>query len=274
MADQGSTTTFATARTAPMAAALAATLGLATASWIVAVRQMHGMDMGVATRLGSFGFFIAVWVWMMAAMMLPGAAPAVARHAHASGRVRAVTLFVGSYLAVWTLVGVAVYALYRPHGSFAAGAVVTDGRVGPRCRERRPGGQQHGQEQQAAQPEDRTHRRAGGQPAADETVRGPCVYGVGRPGGQAQAHAEQCRPGDRMAGTGLGGFGQAQQHHADQAQAGACLPAGRQTAPVDDAFGQRRGRRADAGTPDICPEVLSPSGGTIVLTGNSFAAPM
>jgi predicted metal-binding membrane protein len=32
--------------------------------------------------------------------------------------------FVVSYLAVWTLVGVAVYALYRPHGPFAAGAVV------------------------------------------------------------------------------------------------------------------------------------------------------
>jgi predicted metal-binding membrane protein len=37
--------------------------------------------------------------------------------------VQAVPLFVGSYLAVWTLVGVAVYALYRPHGTVAAGAV-------------------------------------------------------------------------------------------------------------------------------------------------------
>jgi predicted metal-binding membrane protein len=100
-------------------AALTATLGLAAVSWVVAVRQMNGMDMGVATRLGSFAFFVALWVSMMAAMMLPGAAPAVLRR----GRVRAVPLFVGSYLAVWTLVGVAVYALYRPHGSFAAGAV-------------------------------------------------------------------------------------------------------------------------------------------------------
>jgi predicted metal-binding membrane protein len=112
------------AGTAAMAAALTATLGLAAASWVVAVRQMNGMDMGVATRLGSFAFFVALWVSMMAAMMLPGAAPAVLRRAHASGRVRAVPLFVGSYLAVWTLVGVAVYALYRPHGSFAAGAAV------------------------------------------------------------------------------------------------------------------------------------------------------
>jgi len=97
------------ARTAATAAALTATLGLAAASWVVAVRQMNGMDMGVATQLGSFAFFVALWVSMMAAMMLPGAAPAVLRRAHASGRVRAVPLFVGSYLAVWTLVGVAVW---------------------------------------------------------------------------------------------------------------------------------------------------------------------
>ncbi len=105
------------------AAAMAATLGLAGASWVVAVRQMNGMDMGVATGLGSFGFFIPVWVSMMAAMMLPGAVPAVVRWAHAGRGIRAVPLFVGSYLAVWTLVGVAVYAWYPPHGSFAAGAV-------------------------------------------------------------------------------------------------------------------------------------------------------
>jgi predicted metal-binding membrane protein len=112
------------ARTAVTAAALTVTLGLAAASWVVAVRQMNGMAMGVATRLGSFGFFVGLWVVMMAAMMLPGAVPAVLRRAHASGGVRAVPLFVGSYLAVWALVGVAVYALYRPHGSIAAGAVV------------------------------------------------------------------------------------------------------------------------------------------------------
>jgi predicted metal-binding membrane protein len=111
------------ARTAATTAALAATLGLAAVSWVVSLRQMDGMDMGVATQLGSFAFFVALWVSMMAAMMLPGAAPAVLRCAHASGRVRAVPLFVGSYLAVWTLVGVAVYALYRPHGSFVAGGV-------------------------------------------------------------------------------------------------------------------------------------------------------
>jgi predicted metal-binding membrane protein len=111
------------ARTGATAAALTATLGLAAACWVVAVRQMNGMDMGVATALGSFAFFVALWVSMMAAMMLPGAAPAVLRLVQASGRVRVVPVFLGSYLAVWTLVGVAVYALYRPHGTVAAGAV-------------------------------------------------------------------------------------------------------------------------------------------------------
>ena len=110
--------------TAATAAALAVTLGLAAAAWVVAVRQMSGMDMGVATRLGSFAFFAGLWVTMMAAMMLPGAVPAVVRRVQASRRVRGVPLFLGSYLAVWALVGVAVYALYRPHGVVAAGAIV------------------------------------------------------------------------------------------------------------------------------------------------------
>src|SRR5215468_2690772 len=105
-------------------AVLTATLAFAAAAWIVAVRQMSGMDMGVETQLGSFAFFVAVWAAMMAAMMLPGAVPAVVRNVSASSRVRAVPLFVGSYLAVWTLVGLGVYGLYEPHGSAAAGVVV------------------------------------------------------------------------------------------------------------------------------------------------------
>ena len=119
----GSAVTSPGTATAAAAAALAATLGLAAASWVVAVRQMSGMDMGVATRLGSFAFFAALWAWMMAAMMLPGAAPAVVRRAQAGGA-RAVPLFVTSYLAVWAVGGIVVYALYRPHGPAAAGAVV------------------------------------------------------------------------------------------------------------------------------------------------------
>src|SRR5262245_60658621 len=92
---------------------------LAAASWVVVIRQTNGMDMGAATELGSFASFIGYWVPMMTAMMLPGAAPQLSRRA----RGQSMPLFVGSCVAVWTLVGLAVYAMYQPHGSFAAGAL-------------------------------------------------------------------------------------------------------------------------------------------------------
>jgi predicted metal-binding membrane protein len=83
---------------------------------------MGMMDMGVATELGPFPPFLATWTAMMAAMMLPGAVPAVLRHGRAAGPLRAV-LFAESYLAVWAAAGLAVYALDRPHGTTAAGVV-------------------------------------------------------------------------------------------------------------------------------------------------------
>jgi predicted metal-binding membrane protein len=106
------------------ASAVAATLALAALAWIFAVRQMAGMDMGVATELGSFASFSGVWVAMMAAMMLPGASRAVVRYARSGQELRDVPLFLLSYLAVWALVGVVVYSLYRPHGTTAAGVAV------------------------------------------------------------------------------------------------------------------------------------------------------
>lgn len=102
---------------------VASTLAVTVTCWVVALRLMRGMDMGVATRLGSFGAFAAVWVSMMGAMMLPGAAPAVVRRVRSSGVLRDLPLFLGAYLVIWALVGIAVYGLDRPHGTVAAGVV-------------------------------------------------------------------------------------------------------------------------------------------------------
>jgi predicted metal-binding membrane protein len=77
-------------------------LSVAAICWVIATRRMSGMDMGVATRLGLFAFFSAVWVAMMAAMMLPGTVPAVLKRAQAGG-MRTLPLFAGSYLGVWAL---------------------------------------------------------------------------------------------------------------------------------------------------------------------------
>jgi predicted metal-binding membrane protein len=103
------------------AAVVLSTLGLAALAWVVAIRQMD--TMGMVGGLGSFAFFAGLWVSMMAAMMLPGVIPAVARHARRTSAT-AVPAFIGSYLAVWAVVGVAIYGLYHVHGSVAAGVVV------------------------------------------------------------------------------------------------------------------------------------------------------
>lgn len=98
-------------------------VGIAAAAWVITAQQMRGMDLGAATDLGSLGFFMGVWIPMMAAMMLPGAAPAVSRFIRADGRAAVAPLFAGSYLALWTLIGLAVYVAYEPHGSATAGAL-------------------------------------------------------------------------------------------------------------------------------------------------------
>jgi len=114
-----------TATTALVTATLVtATLVTAAATWVIAVWRMSGMDRGVATELGPFWSFEALWLAMMAAMMLPGVAPAALRHVRDGSGVLGAPRFVGSYVAVWATVGFAVYAVYRPHGSVVAGAIV------------------------------------------------------------------------------------------------------------------------------------------------------
>src|SRR4051794_41966002 len=48
-----------------------AVLGGAFAAWLVTVQRMDGMNGGPGTDLGALGWYVGVWVTMMAAMMLP-----------------------------------------------------------------------------------------------------------------------------------------------------------------------------------------------------------
>ena len=52
--------------------------GFAAVGWWWTTRQMRGMDNGPWTDLGTFGWFVGVWIVMMAAMMFPSVAPTVA----------------------------------------------------------------------------------------------------------------------------------------------------------------------------------------------------
>ena len=91
---------------------VASLLGGALVAWIVTVQRMRGMDAGPGTDLGSLGWYLGIWVTMMAAMMLPSAAPTVLMFAR--GRSDAQTwAFVVGYLLAWTGYGFVAYAVYR-----------------------------------------------------------------------------------------------------------------------------------------------------------------
>src|SRR5439155_1010061 len=51
-----------------------ALLGGALVAWIVTYERMHGMDAGPGTDLGGLGWYVGLWVPMMAALMLPSSA--------------------------------------------------------------------------------------------------------------------------------------------------------------------------------------------------------
>jgi predicted metal-binding membrane protein len=81
--------------------------------WAWTAREMRGMDSGPWTALGGVGWFLGVWVVMMAAMMFPSVAPTVALYARIS-RPRSSLLpwlFVGGYLLVWAAAGLAAFAV-------------------------------------------------------------------------------------------------------------------------------------------------------------------
>jgi predicted metal-binding membrane protein len=108
---------------------VAALGGGSLAAWIVTVQRMRGMDAGPGTDLGGLGWFVGIWVTMMAAMMLPSASPTVLLFARVSrerarkGQAQLVSAwtFVAGYLLAWTGVGLAAYGVYRAAVSAGTG---------------------------------------------------------------------------------------------------------------------------------------------------------
>jgi predicted metal-binding membrane protein len=90
-------------------------LGIAGVAWWWTVRSMRGMDAGPGTGLGTLGWFVAVWVVMMAAMMFPAISPTVALYARMTRRrgIDRPLLFAATYLLIWGATGVAAYTLWR-----------------------------------------------------------------------------------------------------------------------------------------------------------------
>jgi predicted metal-binding membrane protein len=88
---------------------VAVLVALAGVGWWWTIQQMRGMDDGPWTGLGTFAWFISVWVVMMAAMMFPSLAPTVALYARMSRDQLAPTVFVAGYLVTWAAAGVIAF---------------------------------------------------------------------------------------------------------------------------------------------------------------------
>jgi predicted metal-binding membrane protein len=98
-------------------------LALAAVAWWSTVDRMAGMDAGPGTDLGAVGWFLGVWVVMMAAMMFPSLAPTVALYARMTRRhgLDRPLLFAGGYLLVWGAAGLGAYGLFRLGSSLFGG---------------------------------------------------------------------------------------------------------------------------------------------------------
>ena len=91
-------------------------VAVAGGCWAVTVERMQGMGTGPGADLGGLGWFAAVWVTMMAAMMLPSLSPMAVASSRATGgqQVRSIAgtlVFSVGYLLPWVAFGVLAYAL-------------------------------------------------------------------------------------------------------------------------------------------------------------------
>jgi predicted metal-binding membrane protein len=92
---------------------IALLLVLAVLAWWFTVDRMRGMDNGPGTDLGTLGWFIGIWLVMMAAMMFPSVAPTVALYSSMTKKRSPVAplVFTSGYLLTWTAAGLLAFGL-------------------------------------------------------------------------------------------------------------------------------------------------------------------
>lgn len=88
-------------------------LALAGVGWWWTADQMHGMDAGPWTDLGTLGWFLGVWVVMMAAMMFPSIAPTIALYSRMTRQRSPLLplLFAAGYLLTWVAAGLLAFLI-------------------------------------------------------------------------------------------------------------------------------------------------------------------
>lgn len=113
----------------------AALLGGAAVGWWWSAVTARDMDAPMMMMSGeaamSLAAFLAAWVAMMAAMMLPAILPVVRLYTRAAQRrtVAPVGLFLLGYAAIWSAMGLPVYAVWKRLAGPLADATPTAGRI-------------------------------------------------------------------------------------------------------------------------------------------------
>jgi predicted metal-binding membrane protein len=94
-------------------ALIALLFALSGVAWWWTGERMRGMDTGPGAGLGTLGWFLGVWVVMMAAMMFPSVAPTVALYSRMTRRRAPVAplLFAAGYLLAWVAPGLLAYGV-------------------------------------------------------------------------------------------------------------------------------------------------------------------
>ncbi len=102
---------------------------LSVVAWWWTVERMRGMNAGPGTDLGTLGWFVGVWVVMMAAMMFPSVSPTVALYARMSKRRSplAPLVFTSGYLLTWLAPGLLAFGVSAAARNLFAGEVSWSG---------------------------------------------------------------------------------------------------------------------------------------------------
>jgi predicted metal-binding membrane protein len=98
-------------------------------AWRWTVERMRGMDTAPGADLGTLGWFVGVWVVMMAAMMFPSVSPTVALYARLSKRRSplAPLVFTSGYLLTWAVPGLLAFGVSAAARNLLAGDVTWNG---------------------------------------------------------------------------------------------------------------------------------------------------
>jgi predicted metal-binding membrane protein len=101
---------------------------LSGVAWWSTADRMRGMDDGPGTGLGTLGWFLGVWLVMMAAMMFPSVAPTVALYSRMT-RERspaAPMVFTSGYVLTWGAAGIVAFVASDVGGRVLGDVLVWD----------------------------------------------------------------------------------------------------------------------------------------------------